>query len=59
MDVGVHLSEEFDQSVQGPINIEVGVENELNIQILIKNKALYLDDLIEGEILFIFVFKLL
>lgn len=32
--------------------MEVGIEDLLNINIILKNKAFYLDDTIEGEIFF-------
>ena len=32
--------------------MEVGIDELLNINIMIKNKAFYMDDIIEGEIFF-------
>lgn len=38
--------------MQGPISMEVGIEELLNISILINNRVYFLDDAIEGEIYF-------
>ena len=46
------LYNQLDVLNEGPINMEVGIEELLNINIWIKNKAFYLDGLIEGEIFF-------